>query len=141
MEKQQSKKKKKISKAKIKGLKEESIIEAFEKDCVNLLKVKVDCGLDTKSQKCKKCDFESSSEGLLRRHKVKDHNLKETFRNIILCFEFDLHRHEEILKAIGEDINTTKCDQCDHKTSGEGKLSMHKTNNHENGQVVCLCCS
>ena len=121
----------KLSKSKIKELKEAGIIKGFEKDCGTFFDLKINCGLDAKSQKCKKCDFETHSEGLLRMHKVKDHNLKETFQNIVLGFEFDLERHIQVLTAMGEDINTKKCDECEYKTSSDGKLQMHRTNNHQ----------
>ena len=47
---------------------------------------------------------------------MKDHNLKETFLNIVLGFEFDLRKHIEVLEAMGEDVHKIKCGQCEYKT-------------------------
>ena len=112
-------------------MKEERILNGFEKDTKKFLEVRINCGLDTESQKCKKCDFVSRSEGLLRKHRVEDHKLKETFQNMLLGYEIDLQKHIEVLQAMDEDIYTTKCDKCEFKASGEGKLEMHMNNNHQ----------
>ena len=123
--------KSRLSKAKLKEIKEERILKEFEKDCEKFLEVRKDCGLDIESQKCKKCDFVSHSEGLLRKHRVEDHKLKETYQNRVLGYEIDLNKHIEVLAAMGHDIYTSQCNKCDHKASSAGKLEMHKSNNHE----------
>ena len=56
------------------------------------------------SQRCKKCDFVSHSEGLLR---------KDRFQNHVLGFEIDLQKHIEVPKAMGDEVYTSKCDICD----------------------------
>ena len=95
------------------------------------LEIRIKCGLDVESQKCKKCDFVSHSEGLLRKHRVEYHKLNETFQNHFLGFEINIPKHIEVLKAMGDEVYTTKCDKCDYKVSSEGKLEMHKNNNHD----------
>ena len=83
------------------------------------------------SQKCKKCDFESHSVGLLRRHKVAIHNMKETYENIIIGFEFDVDTNIEVMKAMDEgDIKFFKCENCDFNTHSKGKLMKHINNMH-----------
>ena len=83
------KKKAKLSKAKIKELKEKKMLEAFEKDCAIFGEMRINCGLKTKYKTCRKCDFETHSEYLLRMHKERDHNLKQTFQNpvhdVVIC--------------------------------------------------------
>ena len=103
-----------------------------KRDCSKFLEVRTNCGLDTESQKCKKCDFVSHSEGLLRQHKIVDHKLKETFQNQVLGFEIDLKKHLEVLQAMGEETHTIKCNKCEFKACSEGILKMHDNNNHEN---------
>ena len=70
-----------LSKAKRKELKEQKVLNCFKSDCEVFYKLKIDCGLDVHSQNCKKCDFETHSEGLVRLHKETEHQLKETFQN------------------------------------------------------------
>ena len=69
--------------------------------------------MDVGSQKCKKCDFVSHSEGLLRKHR---------FQNHVLGFEIDLQKHIEVPKAMGDEVYTSQCDICDYKASSESKL-------------------
>jgi hypothetical protein len=57
--------------------------------------------MDVGSQKCKKCDFVSHSEGLLRKHR---------FQNHVLGFEIDLQKHIEVPKAMGDEVYTSMCD-------------------------------
>ena len=64
-------------------------------------------------------------------HKEKDHQIKQTFQNLVLGYESDLRDHIEVLKPMEESIDTIKCDECDHKTCSEGKLEMHKNECHE----------
>ena len=123
-------KKPKISIGKLKEMKEQKILNAFEEDSKKFLEIRVNCGLDVESQKCKKWDFVSHSEGLLRKHRVEDHKLKDSFQNLVLGYEIDLKKHIEVLQAMGEETHTSKCDKCEFKASGEGKLEMHKNNNH-----------
>ena len=84
------------------------------------------------SQKCKKCDFVSHSEGLLRKHRNEDHKLKDSFQNLVLGYEIDLKKHIEVLQAMGEEIYIINCDECEFKASSEGKLEMHMNNKHGN---------
>ena len=125
------KNKPKLSKSKIKELLEANIIKGFEKDCKVMFELRMNCGLDVKSQKCKKCEFQTHSEGLLRRHKETEHNLKQTMVNLILGFECDIEKHVEVLKTMGEEEETIKCDQCEYKTHSEGRLIIHENNTHQ----------
>lgn len=88
-------------------------------------------GLDVTSQKCKKCDFETHSEGLLRQHKVTNHHIKETNQNIILGYEFDMQRHVKVLEAMEVGLDTFKCQECVFKTHSEGKFTLHKLTTHQ----------
>ena len=84
--------------------------------------MRVNCGLDVTFKTCRKCDFESHSEYLLRIHKERDHNLKQTFQNLVLGYESDLQSHIEVLKPMDEDININKFTECDCKTCSEGRI-------------------
>ena len=64
-----------------------NIIEDFKKDAEIILEDRNDFGCDVLSKKCKKCDHETHSEGVLRLHKVEDHNIKESKNNVILGFK------------------------------------------------------
>ena len=83
------------------------------------------------SQKCKKCELEVHSEGLLRRHKVRVHDAKEIKQNFILGFEYDMQRYSEVLKNNGKGIQHIKCESCDYKTFSKGKLTIHKLKTHQ----------
>ena len=113
---------KKLTKVKGKSKKEvikENIIEGFENESKDILKMRENRGLDVLSQKCKKCDFETHSEGLLRLHKGSTHGNKETNQNIILGFELDLRTHLGVLEANGVDTHCCKCEICDFQTHSE----------------------
>ena len=88
--------------------------------------MKKNCGLDLK---CKKCDFEIYSEGLLRIYKVKIHNLKEFTENIILGFENDVKEHVNLLKSMEDEVKTL-CNDCEFKTHTKCKLQIHRNGNH-----------
>ena len=98
-------KKKKLTKDVI----QQNIIEEFESDYRNILDDRINSGLDLKSKQCKKCEYETFSEGKLRHHKAVDHNLKETKDNIIIGFNNDVNDYLEITKAMGDDIYGLKC--------------------------------
>ena len=70
-----------------------NIIEGFKKDAEIILEDRNDFGCDVFSKKCKKCDHETHSEGVLRLHKVEDHNRKKSKENIILGFKNDVQDH------------------------------------------------
>ena len=124
-------KKTRLSKSKIKELKEAKSLEAFENDCKIFGELRSNCGLDVTFKTCRKCDFESHSEFLLRLHKERDHNIKQTFQNLVLGYEYDLQYHIEVLKPMDEPIETLKCSECDYITCTEGKIMIHKTEQHE----------
>ena len=107
-------------------MKEEMVIKGFEKDS----EVFFICGLDVKSIKCKKCDYESHSEGLLRLHRVNDHKLKETFQNLVLGFQCDVREHIELLNSMSETSENFKCDTCEYKTCSKGRLEVHRNEYH-----------
>ena len=123
--------KKKLSKSKIKELKEKKMLEAFEKDCELFGEMRINCGLDMHYKTCRKCDFETHSEYLLRIHKERDHNLKQTFQNLQLGYDCDLKAHIEVLKPMEEPIDTSKCPECYLKFCSEGKVEMHKVESHQ----------
>ena len=124
-------KKAKLSKSKIKELKERKMIEAFETDCAIFGEMRTNCGLDVKFKICRKCDFETHSEYILRMHKERDHNIKQTFQNLLLGYECDLQSHIEVLKPMEEPIDTINCTECDFKSCSIGKIEMHKVEHHQ----------
>ena len=102
-------KKKKLTKDVI----QQKIIEEFESDFRNILDYKINSGLDLKSKQCKKCEYETFSEGKLRHHKAVDHNLKESKYNIIIGFINDVNEHLEIIKAMRDDMYGLICVKCE----------------------------
>ena len=104
---------------------EENIIKGFENDCDALLAVKQNCGFDLASENCKKCKYTTHSVGLLIRHTVNVHKIKETAENIISRFEIDIALYERLLETMEEDTAKFKCDQCGFATCSKGKLRMH----------------
>ena len=54
---------------------EEKLIKEFEKDSKIFFDLRMKCDLDVKTNKCRKCDYKSHSEGLLRLHKERDHQI------------------------------------------------------------------
>ena len=96
-----SKIKKKITKKVI----EESLIDAFERDVDVMYTDFENSGLDVYSQRCKKCDHKTHSEGHLRQHKVANHSSKETKQNIILGYEFDMQRHATVLECMEDGLD------------------------------------
>ena len=64
---QEHKNKTKVSKAKLLEAKEEKVIKEFEKDSKIFFDLRMNCGLDVKSSKCRKCDYESHSEETTQR--------------------------------------------------------------------------
>ena len=123
---------KKAKKNKItKNIIQERLIAAYENDVDVMFADFNNCGLDVTSQKCKKCNFETHSEGHLRQHKVSNHNTKETKQNIILGYEFDMQRHVTVLEAMEEGLDKFKCAQCSFRTHSEGKFTLHKLTTHQ----------
>ena len=83
-------------------------------------------------KKCKKCGFDTHSEGMFRRHKVIIHDSgKETNQSIILGFEEDVQRHCTILKSKNKSMENFKCEECDYKIYSSGKLTLHKLTTHQ----------
>ena len=122
----QKPKKKKLTKDEI----QQSIITEFEDDCKKIYKDRTNSCLDMTSKKCKKCDYETFSEGTLRVHKVDIHKLKETKENIVLGYQNDVREHLEILKAMEDNLFSIKCDQCNFKTHSKGLLRIHMYSMH-----------
>ena len=88
------------------------------------------CGLDLGVNKCKKCEFVTHSEGILRKHKVNVHKVKESYENIILCFKTDFQSFCQLLKTMDEEPTTIKCNECEFKTKNKGELQIHINNLH-----------
>ena len=88
--------------------------------------------LESMNPKCKKCDFDTISEGMLKRHKVLIHDSnRETNQSIILGFEADVHRHCKVLENKGHSLENFKCEECDYKIYSSGKLTLHKLTTHQ----------
>ena len=88
-------------------------------------------GLDIQSQKCKKCEFTTYSEGLLRQHKVMIHDCKETKQNVILGFESDMQRYKKVLESMEEGLEKFKCEECRFSCHSDGKLTLHNLTTHQ----------
>ena len=89
-----------------------------------------DCGLELTGYKCKICDFESHSDGLLRKHNRTTHQLKETNQDIILGFKNDIGNYVYLLETMGDDVNQIICDKCAFKCNSKGELKMHEKEIH-----------
>ena len=109
--------------------KENEIIAEFEMDNSEIFEARKNCGLDLTELKCKKCGFETHSEGMLRKHKRTVHQIKESNQNIILGFKNDAFHHVKLLEALGE-LNKIVCRSCDYKTNSKGELKIHEHENH-----------
>ena len=109
---------------------EDFIINDFEDDCRDIFTVKTNCGLELSEHKCKKCEYETHSLGLLRNHNKTVHKLKESFQNILIGFENDMRAHLYLLETMKEPTNKFKCDQCAIATHSKGKLRMHEYEMH-----------
>ena len=72
-------------------------------------KMLIQCSLSWKigDWKCKKCDFDTHSEGLLRQHKVTSHNLKESKQKIIVGYELDMQKFANVLGEALTNINVS----------------------------------
>ena len=110
--------------------KENLITKDFEDDCRDIFTVKTNCGLELSEHKCKKCEYETHSLGLLRNHNKIVHKLKESFQNILIGFENDLRAHLYLLETMEEPTNKFKCDQCAFATHSKGKLRVHEYEMH-----------
>ena len=93
--------------------------------------MRINCGLDTHYKTCRNCDFEIYSEYLFCKHKKREHNLKQTFQNLVLVYKCDNKSHLEILEPMEKPIDTVKCAECDFKLCKEGKYEMHNVEYHE----------
>ena len=62
-------------------------------------KMLIQCSLSWKigDWKCKKCDFDTHSEGLSRQHKLTSHNLKESKQKIIVGYELYMQKFANVL--------------------------------------------
>ena len=109
---------------------EKEILEEFENDCEDIFTLKTNCGLDLTEHKCKKCDFETHSLGILRKHNKDTHQLKESTENIIIGFKSDIRSYVYILETMGEELNIIICEKCDFKTNSKGELKLHENEMH-----------
>ena len=66
--------------------------------------------------RCKKCDLETHSDGLLRQHKVNNHNVKESKQNIIVGFKMDMQRHVKMLVDRQDEVHRFKCLECEFES-------------------------
>ena len=111
-------------------MKEEKVVTEFEMDCFNYLNLRKNCGLDLGTQKCKKCDYTSHSEGLLRLHKVNIHKIKESHEKIVLGFQSDFQGYCDLLETMDEEPAKVKCKECEFKITSRGKLQIHMNETH-----------
>ena len=109
---------------------EEKLISAYVRDAE--LMIQENSELVSNNHSCKKCEFETHSDGMFRRHKVLIHDSgKETNQNIILGFEADVQRHYKVLESKGKNLENFKCEECDYKIYSSGKLTLHKLTAHQ----------
>ena len=108
------------------------MIAAYIWDAELMVKDFSNSELESLSQECKKCEFDTISEGMLKRHKVLIHDSnKETNQSIILGFEADVQRHCKVLEIKGQSLEHFKCEECDYKIYSSGKLTLHKLTTHQ----------
>jgi hypothetical protein len=109
-------------------------IEEFEKDEMNFLSLKEKTGFDltilVSVKSCNKCDFETHSEGRLRKHKQVMHQIKESNLNLIIGFKNDILSFVDTLKNMGIEMKEIRCQICDFKTHSYGELKMHEQAMH-----------
>ena len=104
------------------------------------LKEKAGCGLDltilVSVKSFNKCEFETHSEGRLRKHKRAMHQIKESNWDIIIGFKNDILCFVDILKDMGEEIKEIRCQICEFKTHSYGEVKMHEQAMHWNSWNV-----
>ena len=83
--------------------------------------------VDVKS--CKKCGFETHSEGFPRKHERWTHQVMDSNKNTIMGFKNDIQEYFNILKYMGIDIKEIDCQICEFKTI-HGELKMHEQKMH-----------
>ena len=111
---------------------EDRLIAAYVWDAELMVKDFSNSELESMSQECKKCEFDTISEGMLKRHKVLIHDSnKETNQSIILGFEADVQRHCKVLEIKGQSLEHFKCEECDYKIYSSGKLTLHQLTTHQ----------
>ena len=111
---------------------EDRLISAYVFDAELMFIDFANSELELINQECKKCEFETHSEGMLRRHKVIIHDSgKETNQSIILGFEADVQRHCKVLESKGKSLENFKCEECDYKIYSSGKLTLHQLTTHQ----------
>ena len=115
---------------------EKEVIKEFEKDDRNVLSLKQKTGLDmmilVDVKSCKKCKFETHSEGELRKHEKSTHDLGNSNMDIIMGFKNDIKEYFNIFKdmGVGEEIEEMNCKICNFKTKSNGELKMHEQEMH-----------
>ena len=115
---------------------ENEVIDEFEKDDRNILALKEKTGLDMKIlvdvKNCSKCEFETHSEGQLRKHNRYTHMVIEPNTNIIFGFKKDIQEYFKIFKemGVGEEIGEIDCQICNFKTKSNGEMKMHEQEMH-----------
>ena len=82
------------------------------------------------SKSCKKCEFETKSEGMLRRHNVLIHAKQGTDQNVIIGFESDMKQYVNILEIMKKSLDQAKCEECDFVSHSQGKLAFHNLTTH-----------
>ena len=110
---------------------EESLIAAFVNDIEYMQNETKDSDVEGNCYVCKKCEFETKSEGMFKRHKVVIHDSRETNQNVILGFESDVQKYARILEGRGDSLEKYKCKECEYAIYSNGKLTMHTLTTHQ----------
>ena len=110
---------------------EEKLIAAFVKDIETMQNETKNCYIVGNCYSCKKCEFETKSEGMFRRHKSFIHDSRETNQNIILGFESDVQMYAKILEEKGDSLDKFKCNDCEYAIYSNGKLTLHTLTTHQ----------
>ena len=106
--------------------KEKEVIAEFEKHSNDIFETGINFALKLDEIKCKKIDFETFSEGLIRMHKRSVHQLMESNLNVMLGLKSDITHHIRGLKAMDE-LNKIACLTCDFS---KGELKIHDQEQH-----------
>ena len=93
---------------------EERLIAAFVNDIEYMQNETKESYVEGTCYACKKCEFETKSEGMFKRHKVLIHDSRETNQNVILGFESDVQKYARILEGRGNSLEKFKCKECEY---------------------------
>ena len=114
-------------------LSEDKILDGFKTDMRFFQIIQMEYENRYTRKKCDECDFRSNSCGILKQHSNDTHSKTNSFQDIIKGYDEDNEEYKKVLtKNIGDEaFERHNCNLCDFKNHSEGKLRLHKFNNHK----------